>query len=492
MQVQAANAQPQAAGTPCPTQIAQLPTPTPTASPSQPVLVEYWDDVTGFTAPDWNYVTNNSRSQCLGTMLTKAQTERGDNYMTRMSTYVQIPISGNYVFYVSSDNDSILRLAMNGNPANPVQIAQVTGWNAYPEQWNEAIEQASALIPLVAGQIIYLEAVHREYNLADHLAFGWLAPSTPAVTLIPTQYLLTNRLSCTGIIPTPGPTMVPTAVPFATATPMPTNTPTPMPTLSFATNTPPAVSLTATAVASQPFLLPMRDQQNNSSVLLSDCLNRDYGYRQGGLPSTDLNVAGIERNPARTDGGWEVIAPAAGTVVLVDTNLEGQLPGIQVVIRIEMSNVPATIRQRLATDNDIPDDPVQQPDRFLDIPTTENNGSLFLAFAHLSSASVLVGDTVAGAQIIGYTGNTGSPIARTDTHLDLTIFYVSQNGDELRVRIPGNSDSFFAMYSDAVNDSGEFGTSVTIVNPVVIWPNVLTGTTCDLDGYVNLLPTPTP
>lgn len=122
----------------------------------------------------------------------------GDYYGTRLSGYVHPPETGNYVFYIASDNQSKLYLSTDDDPANKAMIASVTSYTGY-RNWGQYPEQTSAPIALEAGKRYYIEAVHTEGTSADHLAVGWQLPSSNLERPIPG-----SRLSMFGGSDLPG------------------------------------------------------------------------------------------------------------------------------------------------------------------------------------------------------------------------------------------------------------------------------------------------
>ncbi|HPC59147.1 MAG TPA: hypothetical protein PKX23_00675 [Verrucomicrobiota bacterium] len=110
----------------------------------------------------------------------------GDNYVRRVSGYFIPWVTDVYEFYINSDDDSHLYLSTNSNPANKMLIAEETGW-ANPRNWTTGgnLGQKCSTtyspdggmtfpyltgIPLEAGQLYYIEAVHREGGGGDNLS----------------------------------------------------------------------------------------------------------------------------------------------------------------------------------------------------------------------------------------------------------------------------------------------------------------------------------
>ncbi len=116
---------------------------------------------------------------------------QGDNYGERVSALFTPKVSGNYVFFISADDDSDLFLSTDATPANKRPIAQEVNW-AGDREWvansggtgNRAVTQKRSDqwspdtntpppnangITLAAGTDYYIEAVHHEGGGGDHL-----------------------------------------------------------------------------------------------------------------------------------------------------------------------------------------------------------------------------------------------------------------------------------------------------------------------------------
>ena len=51
-----------------------------------------------------------------------------DNFASRVRAYITAPVTGNYTFWIASDDDSELRLSIDESKFNRVKIAAVEGW----------------------------------------------------------------------------------------------------------------------------------------------------------------------------------------------------------------------------------------------------------------------------------------------------------------------------------------------------------------------------
>ncbi|HDQ73309.1 MAG TPA: hypothetical protein ENN19_14635, partial [Chloroflexi bacterium] len=99
-------------------------------------------------------------------------TDWNDNYGTRIGAYLHPTQTGDYTFWISSDDNSELWLSTDASPANASRIAYVPGWTD-SRQWTKYSEQRSAAIRLEAGGTYYIEALMAEGTGGDNLAVAW-------------------------------------------------------------------------------------------------------------------------------------------------------------------------------------------------------------------------------------------------------------------------------------------------------------------------------
>lgn len=112
-----------------------------------------------------------------------------DNYGSRIRGFVIPPVSGDYQFFIASDDASQLKFSMDTNPANATVIASVGGWTGLNE-WTKYASQTSVVqAGLVAGERYYLEALHKEGGGGDHVSVGWLVPGDGVTNVIPAANL---------------------------------------------------------------------------------------------------------------------------------------------------------------------------------------------------------------------------------------------------------------------------------------------------------------
>ncbi|MCI0744925.1 MAG: lamin tail domain-containing protein [Verrucomicrobia subdivision 3 bacterium] len=119
------------------------------------------------------------------------QTEsgRGEDYGQRLRGWVTAPTTGNYAFWIASDETSNLYLSTNEYPSAKQLIAWVDP-RSQPGNYATHHGQQSAMIPLQAGRRYYIEVVHHEANLIDHLSVQWRLPAGTVENPIPNTRLV--------------------------------------------------------------------------------------------------------------------------------------------------------------------------------------------------------------------------------------------------------------------------------------------------------------
>jgi autotransporter-associated beta strand protein len=110
-----------------------------------------------------------------------------DNYGSRIRGLLK-PGAGTYYFYVSSDDNSSLKMSTTSNPSNAVQIASVTS-STDPKQWDRFSTQRSAARSLVAGAKYYLEVLQKEGGGGDHVSVGWSGTGLSGTNVIAGSFL---------------------------------------------------------------------------------------------------------------------------------------------------------------------------------------------------------------------------------------------------------------------------------------------------------------
>lgn len=146
---------------------------TTACSASGTILREVWLGAEGNTVS--NIPLNTPATTITYPTLLETPSNETDRYGSRLRGYVCAPATGNYTFWIASDNQSELWISTDANPANKVMVASVTG-NTVPREWTKYPSQQSAPRSLVAGQKYYIEVLHKESTGGDNLAVGWQLP----------------------------------------------------------------------------------------------------------------------------------------------------------------------------------------------------------------------------------------------------------------------------------------------------------------------------
>ena len=99
----------------------------------------------------------------------------GDRYVSRLTSRLVAPESGEYRFSIASDDSSVLRVSTTGSEDDLTPVASVSG-HVGPGVWNARPGQISDPILLEAGQEILVEARHADGGGSDHVAVAWTLP----------------------------------------------------------------------------------------------------------------------------------------------------------------------------------------------------------------------------------------------------------------------------------------------------------------------------
>ena len=122
-------------------------------------------------------------------ILGKLETSRNidDNYGTRIRGYLCPPKTGDYTFWIASDDQGELWLSSDAAPDNRALIAKIDDWT-YFREWGKYQGQRSLTIKLNANQAYYLEVLHKESVSDDNLSVAWEGPGI-SQQLIEGRYL---------------------------------------------------------------------------------------------------------------------------------------------------------------------------------------------------------------------------------------------------------------------------------------------------------------
>lgn len=107
----------------------------------------------------------------------------GDNYLARIHGFVKVPETGVYRFHIAGDDQCTLSLGTDADKFTKRQIASVpvnSGWRV----WNRFPSQTSEPLNLTQGQILYIEARHKEADGDDYVSVAWTRPGAAEPEII--------------------------------------------------------------------------------------------------------------------------------------------------------------------------------------------------------------------------------------------------------------------------------------------------------------------
>ncbi|MHA4806875.1 Ig-like domain-containing protein [Flavitalea flava] len=161
--------------------------------PPYGILRQEWDNINGGTINDLesapNYPGRPDHTSMVTSLFEGPVNTGVNNYGARYSGYITAPQTGNYTFWIASDDQSELWLSNNGDSAGKQKIAWVADWTN-SRVWTASPSQQSVPISLVAGQRYYIEALYKQGGGGDNLAVGWTLPDSSEEKPIPAQRIV--------------------------------------------------------------------------------------------------------------------------------------------------------------------------------------------------------------------------------------------------------------------------------------------------------------
>lgn len=169
--------------------------------PTGTLLREYWFGIPGGAVAD---LTSNAAfpdrpTYCDLTTSFETPTDFADDFGTRIRGYLIPPTTGDYTFWIASDNEGELWLSRDADPQQRARIAYVKAY-ANPRQWDVEPNQRSSPIRLEAGKRYYVEALHKEGGVGDTLGVAWQGPNVPQ-QVISGAFISAGELVCTAVAP---------------------------------------------------------------------------------------------------------------------------------------------------------------------------------------------------------------------------------------------------------------------------------------------------
>ncbi len=141
------------------------------------LLREWWTGIPGSSVASLTSHPNYPENPTGYDMITsfEAPTNWANQYGTRVRGYIHPPVTGNYTFWIASDDNGELWLSNSALPNGASLIASVPSYTS-SRQWDRFPGQRSATIHLQAGQRYYIEALQKDNWGGDNLAVAWEGP----------------------------------------------------------------------------------------------------------------------------------------------------------------------------------------------------------------------------------------------------------------------------------------------------------------------------
>jgi hypothetical protein len=107
-----------------------------------------------------------------------------DSYGGRISGWLYVPLTGDYTFLLSTDNQGELWLSTNEEPENVQLVVSEPSWGAYNN-----FSRKSEPVALIGGNKYYIMALWKEDDQGDHCQVAWQGAGVPARQIIQGNHL---------------------------------------------------------------------------------------------------------------------------------------------------------------------------------------------------------------------------------------------------------------------------------------------------------------
>ncbi len=277
-----------------------------------------WNNISGGAVSNLtshaNY-PNNPTS--IGTRnLFEMQQNLGNSIGIKMYGFICPPTTGNYIFWIASDNSGELWLSTSVSPSGKVKIAYNNN-STNSRQWNKFATQKSVTIALTSGQKYYVEALMKDGTGGDNLAVGWAKPGQG--TTAPSEVIPGTSLA------------VDSEAPSA------------------------PINLNASALTSTSFTLSWSASTDNVAVSGYDVYRNGVKLNTSNISATTYNISGLSPNTAYTmtvrarDGAAN---EATSSPLIVTTPPDTQAPTAPGNLRTSnMTMTSFTLLWNASTDN---------------------------------------------------------------------------------------------------------------------------------------------
>lgn len=156
--------------------------------------IEYarYDDIAGSAIRDLTNDSSFPGFPSSRSLMTNAEVpvRVADNFGAVLRGFFLPPVTGSYVFAISGDDATELRLGTSEQAESAVRIASSANFTD-PRRWTQYPSQLSKPVSLEEGKAYYLEARQKEGSDRDHMAVAWrnADAGAPSLEVIPGRYL---------------------------------------------------------------------------------------------------------------------------------------------------------------------------------------------------------------------------------------------------------------------------------------------------------------
>lgn len=147
---------------------------------------ELWSSISGSAIADLNTTVTPNRQGLITDF--EVPSNIGSNYGQRLRALLKAPVTGKYSFWIASDDASQLHLSTDMSPDNAELIAQINGYTSM-RNWSDKF-QVKKDIWLEAGQLYFIQALHKEGGGGDYFSAAWQTPNMTKKELFTGDYLL--------------------------------------------------------------------------------------------------------------------------------------------------------------------------------------------------------------------------------------------------------------------------------------------------------------
>ncbi len=150
------------------------------------VFQEIWSSTSPTTLKEFDFIQPESSIN----KLTHFQSpyNLGSRYTQRVRGFLTVPVTGNYRFWVASDDQSIVKLSNDLSPENTRMIASISGWTGLEEYHDYSTDIDNVF--LEKGRYYYIEAIHQDIGGDSHLSVAFKGEHMDEKMLLTGKYLV--------------------------------------------------------------------------------------------------------------------------------------------------------------------------------------------------------------------------------------------------------------------------------------------------------------